>query len=144
MRKSKLVFDPLFDFDLIGIISHGKGYRVAWEINQVLGVELTKSKDQLIRFNDGSSITVVNYTYTTENGGIYLLKNRGLENNESGQMLLIPELQEFDFLLKIIGADSFDSEEIMDKVRKIQIFQFCSFIDPENLKSKENLVFDYE
>jgi len=144
MRKSKLVIDPLFDFDLIGIISHGKGYRIAWEINQVLGVELTKAKDQLIRFNDGSAITVVNYTYTTENGGIYLLKNRGLENKESGQMLLIPELQEFDFLLKIIGADSFDSEEIMEKVRKIQIFQFCSFIDPENLKSKENLVFDYE
>jgi len=144
MRKSKLVVDPLFDFDLVGIISHARGYRIAWEINQGLGVHLIKAKDQVIRFNDGNLLTVINYCHTTENAGLYLLKNRSLENKESGQMLLVPELQEFDFLLKIKGADSFDSDSIIEKLRNIPVIQFCQLIDPENLKSKENLVFDYE
>jgi hypothetical protein len=59
-------------------------------------------------------------------------------------MLLIPELQEFDFFLKIKEADSFDAEEIAKIVRNIKIIQYSSLIDPINLKSKENLVFDYE
>lgn len=144
MRKSKLVVDPLFDFDLIGIISHGKGYRIAWEINQALEIDLINAKDQLIRFNNGDILKVVNYKYTTENGGLFLLRNRAAENKESAQMLLIPELQEFDFLLKIKGADSFDAEEIMRKLRQIKIIQYCSLIKPEDLRSRENLVFDYE
>ncbi|HEX9650175.1 MAG TPA: IPExxxVDY family protein [Cyclobacteriaceae bacterium] len=144
MRKSKLVVDPLFDFDLVGLISHAKGYRIAWELNRTLEVQLIKAKDQIIRFNDGNAITVVNYYYKTENAGLFLLRNRSIETKESGQMLLIPELQEFDFFLKIKGADSFDAEEIAKIVRNIKIIQYSSLIDPINLKSKENLVFDYE
>jgi hypothetical protein len=144
MRKSKLVVDPLFDFDLVGIISHAKGYRIAWELNRTLGIQLIKAKDQILRFTDGNAITVVNYYYTTENAGLYLLRNRSIETKKSGQMLLIPELQEFDFFLKIKGADSFDAEEIAKIVRNINIIQYSSLIDPINLKSKENLVFDYE
>jgi len=144
MRKSKLVIDPLFDFDLIGIISHAKGHRVAWEINQILGIDLSKAKDQIIRFTDGNSIIVLNYKHTTENAGIFLLRNRGMETPENKQLFLLPELPNFDYFLRIHGADSFDPDLIVEKLRKVNIIQFASLLDPDNLKSKENLVFDYE
>lgn len=144
MRKSKLVIDPLFDFDLIGIISHAKGHRIAWEINQILGIELAKAKDQIIRFTDGNSIIVLNYSYNTENAGIFLLRNRSIELQENKQLFLLPELAEFDYLLRINGADSFDSGEMVEALREVKIIQFAALLDPENLKSKENLVFDHE
>jgi len=144
MRKSKLVIDPLFDFDLIGIISHAKGHRIAWEINQILGIQLVKAKDQVIRFTDGNSIIILNYNYSTENASIYLMRNRGMEFRDSKLLFLLPELQEFDYLLRINGADTFDPEDMIKSLKKVKIIQFASVLDPENLKSKENLVFDYE
>ena len=42
MRKSKLIIEYEYDFNLIGLISTAKGYKLAWELNQALGIHLVK------------------------------------------------------------------------------------------------------
>jgi hypothetical protein len=42
MKKSKLLIDYEFDFELLGLSASAKGYKLAWELNQVLGIQLVK------------------------------------------------------------------------------------------------------
>ena len=52
MKKSKLVIDYEFDFELLGIISSAKGYKLAWELNQALGIQLVKQPDLVVGFKN--------------------------------------------------------------------------------------------
>ena len=45
MKKNKLVIEYDFDFELLGILSSARGYKLAWEINQALGIQLVKQQD---------------------------------------------------------------------------------------------------
>ena len=46
MKRTKLVIDYEYDFNLIGIISTAKGYKLAWELNQALGIHLVKQSEK--------------------------------------------------------------------------------------------------
>ncbi|MBK7651374.1 MAG: hypothetical protein IPJ20_12460 [Flammeovirgaceae bacterium] len=48
MKKKRLEIEYTFDFELIGIISSAKGYKLAWEINLALSARLVKQVDLII------------------------------------------------------------------------------------------------
>ena len=52
MKKSKLIIDYQFDFELFGVIATVKGYKLAWEVNQELGVQLIKQPDLVVGFKN--------------------------------------------------------------------------------------------
>jgi hypothetical protein len=52
MKRNKLIIDYEFDFELIGIISTAKGYKLAWEINQLLAIHLVKQPDMVVGFKN--------------------------------------------------------------------------------------------
>ena len=54
MKKSKLIIDYQFDFELFGVIATVKGYKLAWEINQELGIQLIKQPDLVVGFKNNA------------------------------------------------------------------------------------------
>ena len=50
MKKSRLDIEYDFDFELLGIHSSARGYKLAWEINQALGIQLVKQPDLVVGF----------------------------------------------------------------------------------------------
>ena len=82
MKKSKLIVDHNFDFELAGIISNAKGYKLTWEINRALKLNFIKAKDLVLSFIDSNRLTILNYKYETENSKLLLLKNKGVESDE--------------------------------------------------------------
>ena len=141
MKKSKLIVDHNFDFELAGIISNAKGYKLTWEINRVLKLNLVKAKDLVLSFIDNNHLTILNYKYETENSKLLLLKNKGVESDGIPGSFLIPELQRFDYLLWARSVDEFDFVLWIDKIKELKVIQYAIRIDIEKLKSKENLLF---
>ena len=141
MKKSKLIVDHNFDFELVGIISNAKGYKLTWEINRALKLNLIKAKDLVLSFIDNNHLTILNYKYETENNKLLLIKNRGVESDGIPGSFLIPELQRFDYLLWARSVDEFDFVLWIDKIKELRVIQYAIRIDIEKLKSKENLLF---
>ncbi len=141
MKKSKLIVDHNFDFELVGIISNAKGYKLTWEINRALKLNFIKAKDLVLSFIDSNRLTILNYKYETENGKLLLLKNKGVESNGIPGSFLIPELQRFDYLLWARSVDELDLVLWIDKIKELRVIQYAIRIDIEKLKSKENLLF---
>ena len=141
MKKSKLIVDHNFDFELVGIISNAKGYKLTWEINRALKFNLVKAKELVLSFIDNNHLTILNYKYETENNKLLLIKNRGVESDGIPGSFLIPELQRFDYLLWARSVDEFDLVLWIDKIKELRVIQYAIRIDIEKLKSKENLLF---
>lgn len=141
MKKSKLIVDHNFDFELVGIISNAKGYKLTWEINRALKLNLVKAKDLVLSFIDNNHLTILNYKYETENNKLLLIKNRGVESDGIPGSFLIPELQRFDYLLWARSVNKFDFVLWIDKIKELKVIQYAIRIDIEKLKSKENLLF---
>ena len=140
MRKTKLRTEQEFDFDLWGIISNAKGYRLAWEINQVFGINLQKASDIVIDFVNQKNLIIGNYKYEKGNSKLILIRNKGLLN-DSISSYIVPELQKFYFLFWIKTYDAFDLDKLMSVLKSSSIIQYLIRIELEKLKSRENLLF---
>lgn len=142
MKKNKLVASFDFDFSLLAIVSQLKEYKVAWHINEELGINLIKQEDEVFEFLGDVALHISNYKYQTEYNIIRLLINRSLEETTSNQQHLIPELKQFDYLMIMDAAEFMaDLHSIRNRLRKLQGVQLINVIKIEQLKSKENLIF---
>ena len=141
MRKSKLFIEYDYNFDLAGIISQAKDYKLAWSINQILNIHLVKGPDIELEYLDQENVLVSNFIYETENSILRILKNRSDQENET-KPLLLPELSDFDFfIMSHDSGDAFDMKEILKSLKTLDIIQYVQLIDVSKLKSKENLIF---
>ena len=71
MKKNRLDIEYTYDFELLGLISSAKGYRLAWEINRLLGVRLVKQPDLVIY---GKNKSVLSYSHFASGGATNQLK----------------------------------------------------------------------
>lgn len=142
MKKKKLESSFEVDFDLYGLVSNSKEYKLAWNINKALGISLLKKDDIKIEFSDHSSILISYYLYDVEHTKIELLHNRLVAGGARQSKYLIPELGQFDYLLKIRDAsESFLSEIVTDNIKEIPVVEYVMKVNFETLKSKENLLY---
>ena len=142
MKKNKLVIDYEFNFELIGILTQVKEYKLAWTINQTLNIHLKKCEDFVIQFLNNKSLTISNYLFKTGRSKIRLLKNKSYEKNENNELYLLPEIRQFDYLLQIYNeGDSFDSKMIREKLAENIFIDYITPIELDKLKSKDNLIF---
>lgn len=132
---SKFVLDIIeeYDFTLIGISCHSKDYRLCWELNKTLNIELERSTDYQL---EKSSFSF--YEYIDDDNFLehYFIANRG----DTG--FLIPEQKTVDFLLITKGniSDSL-TDDFTCKINAISVVLTSFKIDPNKLKSKQNLLF---
>src|SRR6059058_59849 len=97
MKKKRLDIEYTFDFELYGIISTVKAYKLAWELNRILGSKLIKSEDYEVVHKKAIN-NYVHYAQSSEVNSLKLFRNKPSE--ESGTRdLLVPEHPHFDFIL---------------------------------------------
>lgn len=142
MKKNKLVASFDFDFSLLAIVSQLKEYKVAWHINEELGINLVKQEDEIFEFLGDVALHISNYKYQTTHNIIRLLVNRSLEETSSGKQHLVPELKQFDYLVLLEGTEFISNVNVVrNRLRKLEGIQLVNVINVEQLKSKENLIF---
>ena len=142
MKKNRLIASFDFDFSLLAIVSQLREYKLAWIINQELGIHLVKQQDEVFHFLGDKKLCISNYLYCTEYSNIRLIFNRSREETSVSVGHLIPELKQFDYLMLIEGfEDSLIVQEVRDTVKKINGIQLVNQIEVDQLKSRDNLIF---
>ena len=142
MKKNKLIASFDFDFSLLAIVSQLKEYKLAWIINQELGINLVKQQDEIFHFLRENDLIISNYLYQTEHSSIRLVFNYSMEECSASKQHLIPELKQFDFLMLIEGfEDTLVVQEVRDILKNTNGIQMVNRISVDQLKSRDNLIF---
>ena len=137
MSKFLLTLDEDYDFTLVGISCHSKDYRLCWEINKSLNIDLIRSQDLEIQKKGASNLHSF-YEFIDDDNYLeyYLISNRG--NNG----FLIPEQKTVDFFLMAKGNISDrHTKDTISKINALSLVLTSFSIDPDQLKSKQNLLF---
>lgn len=142
MKKNKLESGYEVDFELIGLVCNKKEYKLAWHLNQSLNINLIKQEDIKIEFSNSTSILISNYKYETEFVTIELLQNKLISSGGMKNQLLLPELKQFDYLIKIKDAtDELTPENVNVIIKEIPVIEYSLRLNFDSLKSKENLLY---
>ncbi len=149
-------FDFEFDHDytLIGIHSILEDYRIAYFLNQNLNINLNRPEEDLDFPSKNCSFPFYIYedeaTFTTwsllSNKYVFVDNVSSLKNNlfkkETKTSFLIPEKKKVDYFIKINRTISQNNLlNILTKINKTPKIITSYILDPNNLKSKENLIF---
>ncbi len=139
MARYLLEEDISFNFHLIGISSHYHDYRLCWAINKKLSFNLERSENEIIiQERKGEEVLAFPafYFLCPESEILFeLIANR----NEDGY--LIPEMKQADYFLKFDDFYSDSVSELILELRKISMVNMAFQVDPENLRSKYNLIY---
>lgn len=140
MRKNKLVIDYDFDFELAGIVSAVKGYKLAWEINHCLDIRLVRQPDLMVGFKGNEEGSFIHYALGSNLNRLKLFRNRSLEDDRA--RFLVPEFPRFDYILLYQTlTDQKTQEEMKDQLKKIPAIEMIAPIPLTNLKSRSNFIF---
>lgn len=140
MKKSKLVIDYEYDFELIGIRSSVKGYRLAWEFNQKLGLHLIRQADLVVGFKNNEERKFSFYAHDTRLNRLKLFKNKPVDS-DTGKYFLVPEFRQFDFILLVQMDDSNQRDALLQQLKQIPSIELTTEIPLDGLKSKSNFIF---
>jgi hypothetical protein len=142
MKKTRLATTYAFDFELIGIVSMVKEYKLAWRLNQLKLFHRVKVDDIKIEFTGQQQILISNLIFEDEYAMVHLLKNKLISTQNGSSQYLIPDLSRFDYLLKIKNVvEDHWAEKIYERVREAKIADYVMKIELDRVKQKENLLF---
>lgn len=141
MAKLTLEWEASFDFDLIGISSHVPNYRLVWSLNKLLETDFTRAIDDIeiiaAKSNTPANFAIYNYTNEVDHVDMSIISNR---SSTGGQ--IIPEQKQIDYYMMVWGSyDELNATELSKLIAKSQHVLTALPIDPESLKSKNNLLF---
>ena len=139
------------DYKLIAIHSDIEPYRLAFEINKKLKVQLKRSSFDLSFKNKSSIFDLYKHISEIFNTKLYLILNKSTDKKKiEGQLLfenfdeqsyLIPELSKAQYLLKIEGG-GFDVDDLLKKLNEIDNVISSYRTEISSIKSKYNLIFE--
>jgi hypothetical protein len=152
-------FDEI-DYYLIAIHTSLEDYRLAYFINKILPINLSKSKNEIhAQTKEGQTNFSRFYYYDTDKALSWnLIQNKNeiisvstndlqdLFSNETSEVSttihLLPEFKKVDFFLKIDNSEeAIDFSEIQHKLNTIESIAAVYAVDTNKLKSKNNLIF---
>jgi hypothetical protein len=140
MKKTKLVIDYEYDFELAGISSSVKGYKLAWEINTRLGLHLVRQPDLTVGFKKSEDRAFSFYAHETRLNRLKLFKNKPTDA-DTGKYFLVPEFPHFDFIFLIQINDSGERDTFLSQLKQIPSIELVASIPLDRLKSKSNFIF---
>jgi hypothetical protein len=138
-KKYTLTFDQEFDFDMIGVCSHHSDYRLVWNINKKIGLQLAKSNEDYVIMNKKGEV-VSNYSmyeYKDEIDRLtyYLIKNKNHGN------YLIPEKPTIDYFLFLHDNYAVNAKQLISELKAVPSVLGVYDFDPYDIESAENIVF---
>jgi len=139
MKKNKLEISYSYDFELIGLTSSIKGYRLAWELNKALATRFVKQPDLIIHINQKNRLSYSHFLHETPLNTLRLFRNKPNEQ-DLAKNFLVQEHTHFDFILMAQGEEK-DSNRLQEELRRIPSIEWVAFLPLEALKSKDNFIF---
>lgn len=149
-------FDQV-DYQLIAIHTTLEDYRLAFKINQSLSIMLSKNESEIPIEINKQKTSFSRYTFEDEmemmawdliqnKQEIELPvqnKNASLfeDSNVTTQVNLVSDLKKVDFFLKIEHDNQIKTKEIITKIKGIDLVSTVYEVDPNDIKSKNNLIF---
>lgn len=142
VKKNKFILDVNYEFDfvLIGIISAARDFKLAWLLNQILEINLSKINDLDYHLSKNDTFLISNFIYETDFSIFRLIKNRAVEFFNIKKPYLLPELKSYDYFVLLNGEFAAYYPEYILKIRDIPDIQLVKQVDYEALPSKENLL----
>lgn len=137
--KHTLVLADDFDFDLIGICSHQRDYRLCWSINEALDLELAKAQEPFMVSGRKGEVLSKHSFYEWEDEQNHLSYH--LIKNKSDNTFLVPEKAQIDYFLVIRELGMINIDDFLTKVKKISSILTAFIYDPNELKSSKHLIF---
>jgi hypothetical protein len=138
MKKNRLEIEYSYDFELLGLTTSVKSYKLAWELNRSLNIRLVKKADLVIQ----TRLNQITYSFHAHESAVNtlrLFKNRPNETAQS-KSLLVPEYPHGDFILMIQGEEH-QSKRFQEELKNIPSIELVAFIPLDALKSKDNFIF---
>lgn len=134
--KNVLNVEDDYDFSVLGISCHAKDYRLCWEINKALNVDLEKQNYIVSEKNSETAFSNASYFDEDKHIEYVLISNK----NEGG--VLIPEHAQLDYFIKIHGPQhEVIAEDSRSVLLNIDFVLAVVELKPNELKSKMNLIF---
>ena len=131
--------DQQYDFMLIGIICQHKDYRLCFEINRMLEINLVKCKDYELFFaaRKTQSAFARFECKSTQGDKFVLLSNKGTRG------ILLQEQPQLDYLFMITENQPNDTySTIVKTLKDIPIILGAFSLDPLQLPSREYLIME--
>ncbi|ARS34080.1 IPExxxVDY family protein [Pontibacter actiniarum] len=142
MKTHRLHMEYDYSFDLYGLVSSVRDYKLAWALNKLLHLRLTRQQDLCYDLFGKDRLLIANYQYITEHSEVRLFRNRALGSSTLKKPFLLPDIKEYDYVLQITGAmQQLYPQELLNKLLRVPLVQYVKQFDPLTLKFKENLIF---
>ena len=138
MKRNRLEIEYSFDFELLGLTTSAKSYKLAWDLNQKLHIRLVRKADLVIQIRSLQLSYSVHADESPVNT-VRLFRNKSNEMEQS-KHLLVPEYPHGDFILMVQGEE-LQSNRFREELRNIPSIELVAFIPLHTLKSKENFIF---
>lgn len=152
-------FDEV-DYELIAIHTSLEDFRLAYFINQQLPIVLSRSRDEIgVTTKEGEAM-FAKFVYDDVSKDIYwtlfqnkneiVVKEQSTEQNLfldenleiNNKVYLLPEFKKVNFFLKIENnAGTYHIDEIIQKLNDVDWISTVYKVNPETIKSKNNLIF---
>jgi len=138
MKRNRLEIEYSFDFELFGLTTSAKSYKLAWDLNQKLHIRLVRKADLVIQVRSRQLSYSVHADENQVNT-VRLFRNKSNEMEQS-KHLLVPEYPHGDFILMVQG-DELQGNRFREELRNIPSIELVAFIPLDTLKSKESFIF---
>jgi hypothetical protein len=140
MKKTRLEFEYSYDFQLLGIISAAKGYKLAWEINRKVELQLARQPDLQVADKKNNNQGYAHFMHWSESLVVRLFRNKPAEAEaQTGRM--VPEFPHYDYIIMVQSDDETKSNRLQELLRTIPSVELVAFIPLAALKSKDNFIF---
>ncbi|NOT76831.1 MAG: IPExxxVDY family protein [Cyclobacteriaceae bacterium] len=140
IKKNKLEIEYSYDFELLGVRTSLKGYKLAWHLNKTLKTNLVKQQDLIIHFKKDLTASYDHYSFQTPLNELHLFKNRAMEG-ENATPELVPEFPHFDFILMTQSEENLSGNRLQEYLRTIPSVELVTLIPLSALKSKDSFIF---
>lgn len=137
-KKLLLELDSDYDFKLMGIVTTAEVYRLGWLMHAKLRLFVERMEDVEIHVPKKAATAYFPlYEFQDEEQRLeyFLLGNRSDGN------FLVPEMKQINYWLMIRGVfENLSTTKLLSRVKSLPQIQTALWINPSELKSKDNLM----
>jgi hypothetical protein len=130
-----LEIEDEYDFEIIGVSSHEKDYRLAWSLNKSMGWRLVRIEDAVA---EGKRSTTYHarfrWTHPVDQTVFTLIDNKTPEGT------FMPDLAQFDYILKIEQPAEESMNRLLAGLRQSDFVLTFQRQEVDKLKFKDNLL----
>lgn len=143
MKTLHLDIEYDFSFALFGVVASCRDYKMAWSLNRLLGLNLTRQRDLCYEMTDRHKMYISHFEHNDLHSTVRLFRNKALGTLTAKMPFLLPDVKEYDYILQITGAlqQYLHPQELLNRLQSLPLIQYSKQFDPLTLKYKEHLLF---